>query len=237
MTARDLIKGSLRLLGVLASGENPSAEEAQDALFSLNSLLDSWRNERLMVYAVVPETFSLVGNQKSYTLGPGGDWDTDRPVRIDRVQFNYTQGGEPVPLNLNVEIIDLDQYNAFVVPNTASPIPLWVYPNDDFPLRRLFFYTVPTLAESVDVYSWKMLESFASLDAEVALPPGYEKALRFGLACDLAAEFGTAPSELVLAGAQEAKEGIKSVNNRSPLMAVDSALIAHGGGFDWLIGE
>jgi len=237
MTARDLIKGSLRLLGVLASGEEPSADEAQDALSSLNSLLDSWRNERLMAYAVLSETFPLVAGQKSYTIGPGGDFDTVRPVRIERVQFNYTQGGAVLPLNLNVTLLDLDQYNQFVVPDTASPIPMWMYANEDFPLRTLYLYTVPAIAETVDLYVWKQLASFDSLDASIALPPGYEKALRFALACDLAPEFGTLPSAAVVSGAEEAKENIKSVNNRSPLMQTDAALIAKDAGFNYLTGE
>ena len=41
-TARDLITQSLRTLGVLHSGETPSAEEANDGLTSLNQMLNSW---------------------------------------------------------------------------------------------------------------------------------------------------------------------------------------------------
>lgn len=44
-TARDLITMSLRTLGVLHSGETPSAEEADDALDTLNQLMNSWRYE------------------------------------------------------------------------------------------------------------------------------------------------------------------------------------------------
>ncbi len=41
-TARDLITMSLRSLGVLHSGETPSAEEANDGLDTLNQMLNSW---------------------------------------------------------------------------------------------------------------------------------------------------------------------------------------------------
>jgi hypothetical protein len=44
-TARDLITMSLRSIGVLHSGETPSAEEANDGLVTLNQMLNSWLYE------------------------------------------------------------------------------------------------------------------------------------------------------------------------------------------------
>ena len=237
MTVRDLISGSLRLLGVLASGEQPTAAEAQDALASLNSMIDSWQNERLMLYAILPQTFSLVAGKLSYTMGPGGDWNAVRPVRIDKIQFSYTQNGTPNPLNLPIEIIDLDQYQQFVVPGTASSIPMWVYPDSGYPLRTLYFYTVPTAAESVQIFSWSQLASFATLDDAVAFPPGYERALRYGLALELADEYGVPVSVPNQAKAGDAKAKIKSINSASPLMQADAALISHRAGFNYLTGE
>jgi hypothetical protein len=42
VTARDLVTMSLRSIGVLHSGEVPSAEEANDGLDALNQMLQSW---------------------------------------------------------------------------------------------------------------------------------------------------------------------------------------------------
>ena len=50
-TASDQINRALRLLGVLAEGETPSAETSQDALIALNQMIDSWSTERLSVYS------------------------------------------------------------------------------------------------------------------------------------------------------------------------------------------
>ena len=50
-TAGDQINRALRLLGVLAEGESPSASESRDALVALNQMLDSWDTERLAVFA------------------------------------------------------------------------------------------------------------------------------------------------------------------------------------------
>ena len=240
MTARDLIKGSMRLIGVLASGEQPSASEAADALASLNSLIDSWRTKRLLVYSVLPETFSLVAGKKKYTMGPGGDFDTVRPVRVELAKFIYSQIGTPGPgpLHLSLEIINVDQYNAFIVPDTQSPIPMWVYIDDAFPLRNVYFYTVPNMVNSVELFTWKQLTGFPNLDADISLPPGYEKALRYALAMELAPEYGTSPSDVVVSTAATARADVMSSNNTYvPLLQADAALIANKGGFNYLTGE
>ena len=41
-TATDIIKGALRKLGVLASNEEPSAEDATDGLEALHDMCNAW---------------------------------------------------------------------------------------------------------------------------------------------------------------------------------------------------
>lgn len=237
MTVRDLIKGSLRSLGVLASGEEPSAAEAQDALASLNSLLGSWRNERLMAYAVLPHSFDFVAGQKSYLIGPDGDWKMDRPARVQKVQLTYTQTGTSIPLNLPVQILDLDEYQRITVPDTASSIPQSCYIDDAYPARNILWYTVPSEVYSAVLFCWQVIAGFADLDAQITLPDGYERAMRYCLAIELASEYGTEPSATVVANAREAKATIKSYNMPCPKMQVDSAMIRPGtGAFNWLTG-
>lgn len=42
-TARDLLVTALRLIGAIASGEEPTAAEAQDGLDGLNHMLHGWK--------------------------------------------------------------------------------------------------------------------------------------------------------------------------------------------------
>ena len=46
-TAGEQINRALRLLGVLAEGETPSADMSNDALTALDQMIDSWNTERL----------------------------------------------------------------------------------------------------------------------------------------------------------------------------------------------
>ena len=235
MTALDLIKGSLRLIGAIAAGEEPNNAEAQDALASLNSLIESWQNDRLMVYAVLPQTFTLVPGKWAYTLGPKGDFDTPRPVKIEKCSLLYGNG--PQQLNLPVRLVDVDEYNRFIVPEVQSPIPTALYVDSNFPLRTLHFYPVPSTTNQVQLYTWQPVEEFAALTTVLALPPGYERAMRYALACELAPEYGVDPiPEAVVYGAKSARAKLKSINAPSPLLNTDPALHS-GGGFNYLTGE
>ena len=83
-TARDMIDSALRLTGVKAPGETATNGEAADALEVWNDLLDALALENLMLYGNENETFNLVANQQSYTIGPSGNFNTKRPVEIRR---------------------------------------------------------------------------------------------------------------------------------------------------------
>ncbi len=88
VTAQSLINKSLRLLGVLASGETTTADEAQDSLYSLNSIIDSFSANPQYYFCTQAEQFALVNYQNTYTIGndpdapTAADWVTARPVRI-----------------------------------------------------------------------------------------------------------------------------------------------------------
>lgn len=68
ITAQDLIYKSLRMLGVLASGEAPTAAEAQDSLYSLNSLIDSFSANPQYYYYTQDEIFTLT-TKGIYAIG------------------------------------------------------------------------------------------------------------------------------------------------------------------------
>ena len=79
-TANDQINGALRVLGILAEGETPSAATSQDALTALQQMLDSWNTERLSVYSTQDQVFTWLPGQISRTLGPTGNFVGNRPI-------------------------------------------------------------------------------------------------------------------------------------------------------------
>ena len=82
-TANDQINGALRLLGVLAEGETPSAATSQDALAAMQQMIDSWNTERLSVFSTQDQVFSWPPGVYERTLGPTGNFVGNRPILVE----------------------------------------------------------------------------------------------------------------------------------------------------------
>lgn len=236
MTAGSLIASALRLVGVLAAGEDPAAEDSNDALVTLNDLIDSWSNENLLIPNKVSETFALTANQQTYTMGSGGDFDTTRPVSIENALLQVTNVS-PV-LELPMAILNQDQFANISLKTLTSNYPSSIYNDQAYPLNNIKFWPVPeSSGYNVVLYSWKPLSQVATLATSFSLPPGYTRALRFNLAVDLSGEYGKTLPDTVTAIAIQAKAAIKRTNVRPYYLRVDSAIQARPAVWNWLTGE
>lgn len=68
-TANDLIIGALRFINQYAPGESLAASDAEDALATLNDLLESLSTDQASVYASNENVFNYVSGQYQYTIG------------------------------------------------------------------------------------------------------------------------------------------------------------------------
>lgn len=222
-TVRDIITSSMRLIGAVATGEPPQASELVDGLASLNRMLDRWSTESLFVYANVIETFSLVGGQQVYTMGPTGNFDTTRPTMIERAGVATS-----VDVEIPIEIVNQDQWASITVKNTQSTFPTKLYPVGTFPLETLNVWPMPSASANLVIYSRKPLSSFASINAAFSLPPGYEDAVMYSLALRLAPEYGKVIDQALIIEAMESKEAIRRLNIKPIYMDSDSGGIGSG---------
>lgn len=69
MTANDLITGALRFINQYSPGESLSSSDADDALETLNDLLDSFSTNQLSIYASNENVFNYTPGQYEYTIG------------------------------------------------------------------------------------------------------------------------------------------------------------------------
>jgi hypothetical protein len=67
----------------------------------------------------------------------------------------------------------------------------------------------------------------AALDTNLTFPPGYLRAFRYNLACELAPEFGVEPSPQVRRIAMYSKRNLKRINNPDDVMSMPSALMVN----------
>jgi hypothetical protein len=68
-TANDLILGALRFINVYAPGEALDSADSDDALETLNDLLDSWSTDQASIFASVENILTFTPGQYQYTVG------------------------------------------------------------------------------------------------------------------------------------------------------------------------
>jgi hypothetical protein len=206
-TVRDIVTGSLRLIGVVQKSEPIAADEAQDGLERLNEMIASWANDSLMVFARSWENFALTPGQSTYTIGTGGDFNTVRPTQIISAYVRLSGSNIDYPLNLITD----DQYALEIsIKNLQSNIPYVLNYDNGYPLAKIRVWMVPSTSMSLYMQMEKQVASFASLDDVINLPPGWLKAIRYNLAVELAPEYNVDPSNLVLKGAEDSKAELRS---------------------------
>lgn len=205
VTALDIIRGAMRLIGAIATGETPDAAETRDGLQALNGLLETWSIERLAVYTRQEQSFSTVAGQQDYRLGPAGDWDGARPVSITGA-VAHLDG-----LDRDLELLSLTRWDEIErKDHQADPCALTYLP--DYPQGLVRLWPVPQRVVQITLASDMQLSAISGAAQVLVLPPGYERALRFNLALELAPEFGAEPPAAVVATAASSRRAIKRAN-------------------------
>jgi hypothetical protein len=84
VTRNDIIQSSLRLLGVLEEGVQPTAQAIENSSMVLNMMLKDWMTDGIKLWTVTELTIPLKANQTTYTIGPSSTYDlnTNKPLRI-----------------------------------------------------------------------------------------------------------------------------------------------------------
>ena len=222
-TAGDQINGALRLIGQLAEGETPSAATSQDALTAMNQMLDSWSSERLSVFSTQDQVFTWTQGLISRTLGPTGDFVGNRPVQVDDSTYFRDPANN---ISFGIKIINQQQYDGIAVKTVTSTYPQVLWINMDMPNIHMYIYPVPTKALEWHFISVTELVEPATLITDLVIPPGYLRAFRFNLACEIAAEFGVEPPPQVQRIAMSSKRNIKRINNPDDVMSLPYSIVA-----------
>lgn len=209
-TALDIVSDALLACGSHGTVDNVSSEDSQFALRTLNRMLDSWGNERSMLYQIADDTFTMTANDSTYSstnLASG-----IRPASIDScfVRLDST--------DYNVEVIDNRTFNMqSYKPVTGTPRIVYCAPlaaSWDFT-----FYPTPDAAYVVHMQVRRLLTSSAlTLATTFSGPPGYEMALVDNLAVLLAPRFGRPVSGDLRQSARQARAVLQQANYQQLIM-------------------
>lgn len=234
-TAFAVITSALKLVGVLADGEQPSIDTANQGLSVFNDMLDGWNADRLAIFTTRSDDFPYVLNQQSYTLGAGGNFNIPRPARIDSMS-SILLNDPSNPVEVPIAMYSVDEWqNEVPVKVVTGNFPLLCYDDGNFPLRTLNFWPIPTQQpNSVRIYSWQALAA-QTLNSQVSFPPGYAEAFRYNLAVRMAAEFGVSESKYaaatVVSIAVQSMARIKTMN--APDLDLRSDLLPSPAGYNY----
>lgn len=181
-TARKIITKAMLKVGILVKNEVPDPDEANDALEDLNAMIDSWSNDSLAIYARTWETFTLTGGQLKYTIGTGGDLNTIRPSQIIDSYLRISTIDYPI------SIVDDGVYNSISF-KSLTGIPEFLNFDNAYPLANIRLYPVPSSNYQLFLLTEKPITEFTTLDTVMVLPAGWERALIYNLAMEIAPEY------------------------------------------------
>lgn len=233
-TARTVITHACRLLGYTRSGMTLPVDIETDGRNALNDMIGVWRNESLLVSAIREDIFTLTINLKTYTIGPtGATFTAPRPTYIKDANLILQQSTPVIRLPLQI-LRDSSEWAAIGVQDITNSIPGALYYSPTVPNGTIKIYPQPLLAYQIELFSWAQLDTFADIaTTNYDLAPGYESALKYNLAVELAPmipdKMKQGRLELVIARARELKAILKAKNATPRRLYSD---VPSGGGLD-----
>lgn len=200
-------------MGVLATGETPSADDSVNALEALNAMLDTWRTDKLMVYALKDISITLINGTATYTIGATGGTVDVAPLRIDSA---FVRDGA---VDYGLTKITDAQYQAKSDKTITSDIPAEYLLTNTSPNSTVTLYPIPTVANTLHIRVWTPLTAVALTDT-YAFPPGYENAIIYNLCMALYPEYtGVAINPAVADIARTSLASVKRLNSK-PFIAI-----------------
>lgn len=221
-TAGSIINDALKEISVLAEDETPSATMSNDALRSLNRLMELWSNSAAFAYVATILSRALTG-ESSFTIGLTGQLVSARPIAISTATVDRDGITYPVRV-IDQQLWENISYKAADGANTSL-----VYYEADLPNGTVNVWPVASGC-TLNLSVLTVVTSFADLVTDVSLPPGYEEAFISNLAVNLAPSYGVMPSQLTLQSAKSSLKTIKKTNRIIPTMTIDPALTNYGRG-------
>lgn len=193
VTRNDVIQSSLRLLGVLEEGAQPTAQAIENASMVLNMLLKDWMTDGIKLWTIHEMVIPLVNNQTSYTIGPaaGNDVIADKPLRLIQSFLRNTSVSPNVDLPMT--IISEQEYNILGAKKNTGTINTVFY-KPYLVHGELKVFLTPNSSTVADyelhINVQKPIQDITTANQTFDFPSEWYQCLRWGLAAELAADYG-----------------------------------------------
>ena len=208
MNVSKLITLALKQLGVVASGENASADEVADALDMLQGLLAQWATSRLYVYKVNEIVLILDKGAGTYLIGK---------IEGDCCEHEVTCCGSVLDQpDLNAEIMAVsdhawldDEQITMIRDLNSSKQAAEVRYQQDSPNWK---FDVLKSGKTLKFNAYTLSTDLCAHDS-LRVPPNYERPLILSLALEIAPMFGVEPSMLLIRNQANAIDLLKRSNS------------------------
>lgn len=189
---------SFALLQVFLPGETPGAADMEYARGAANRMLSGWGQRQAFIPFVARERFDLVANQggptNPYTIGEGGDFDTERPSNQNSLTaanliLTATSPEVRVPLGIYTD----QAYDANKLPGMTNSQPTALYFNPTYAsgFGSIYLWPVPSVSTNdLELFLQKSLTQFADISTDYDLPDGAEDVITYQLALRLQTPYG-----------------------------------------------
>lgn len=208
-TAATIIKDAMVEIGAVGSVDTPEPDDSAIALRILNRMLDAWTAKGLLAYHIRWESVTLTAATASRTIGPSGNINTTRPVRILNGSFTRASG-----IDKELMIGTRDQWAQIEDKTLVSERPGIVYYEASSPLGVVHFWPLGVCTAYLALEA--ALTAFVDQTTDYTLPPGYEDAIVAGLSERLCSTFARPVPAMLRDHAANARKVVERVNFSVP---------------------
>lgn len=226
-TARDIITLSLNDAGVTGQGLTPGASDINNSLTRLNDMMEQWSEQRWIVFHLVATDLAMTG-ATFYTVGTGGQFNIERPSRLEAARIIQNTPPNPNDVGWPMELVQsMEAYNNIRLQHLGS-FPRFVFLDSDYPLGKVYFWPLPSSLYTGRIITKAHLQTFPNLSTVFNLPPMYRRAIRFNLVEELIDAYGLPEKPGNSRRAMAALNIIKNANAQIPVLQLPPDLVRPG---------
>jgi hypothetical protein len=199
-TRDQIITRALRIIGAIGQGETPAATAVTEAAESLNDIVKSWAADGMQLWCTREYTLTPVASTTTYTVGVGSTINQPAPSKIIQAFARNTASNKDTPILL----ITRHEYNMLGNKvQEGSPSQLWY----DVPgsisgteiQGTVYLYVTPDASfassNTIRFIGVRPLMDFDASSDVLDFPTHWINAVKWGLAAELAFEYGVGLSE------------------------------------------
>lgn len=230
-TTKKLIESAMRTIKVLASGEEASPAELQDARDLGNEMIEAFATNTLLIPWPRRVKITTVPGQPTYDveLDPLQDSNWWGAVAMEHATLVDASVSHPL------RVPDDEIWRRARTPATGRPSMARFTTENNKP--KLEVKPTPDAAYTIELKVLAPMSKLPHLLHEISLPPGYVRFLRLALAIELAPSYGAEVDQVLALQYADSRAGIVRTNaaGRARTARIDPAL-TRGGGYSIIEG-